>query len=197
MLVQHKGFSNWLRSLKTWDFPLDDYILALTSINQVVKRFIRIRNIWPTTSHVQLICRNVIKKLWTFYGRCRGDRSQSPPCWKRLIIPGKTNAAIHGPHLYGVGSSTARYDTWKTRDIEPMLVECWSSICDAGPTFKQHWFSVSCFLGRAMWHTVKGWGLMSASITSCYMCPCLWPSLLTPVLLIDICVHVLRLTLCH
>ena len=23
--------------------------------------------------------------------------------------------------------------------IRPMLVECWSSVCDAGQTFNQHW----------------------------------------------------------
>ena len=26
--------------------------------------------------------------------------------------------------------------------IEPMLVSCWSTVCDAGPTLNQHWFNV-------------------------------------------------------
>ena len=25
-----------------------------------------------------------------------------------------------------------------------MLFQCWATVCDAGPTLKQHWFNVSC-----------------------------------------------------
>ena len=28
-------------------------------------------------------------------------------------------------------------------DIRPILVECWSSVCNAGPTFNQHWDDIS------------------------------------------------------
>ena len=28
-----------------------------------------------------------------------------------------------------------------------MLVECWASVVDAGPTLNQHWFKVLCLLG--------------------------------------------------
>ena len=28
--------------------------------------------------------------------------------------------------------------TQQTPDVEPMLFECWSTICDAGPAFNQH-----------------------------------------------------------
>ena len=28
-----------------------------------------------------------------------------------------------------------------------MLVQCWPTICDAGPTSNQHWFNGSCLLG--------------------------------------------------
>ena len=54
------------------------------------------------------MCGNVIKKVWPLVGTwwCR-DRSQSPLCWKRLLLPGKTHIAIHSPRLYGVVSSTA------------------------------------------------------------------------------------------
>ena len=31
--------------------------------------------------------------------------------------------------------------------IDPMLFECWSTVCDVGPTFKQHWVIGSCLLG--------------------------------------------------
>ena len=32
----------------------------------------------------------------------------------------------------------------QARDVEPMLVQCWATVCDAGPTLNQHWFNASC-----------------------------------------------------
>ena len=37
--------------------------------------------------------------------------------------------------------------TKKTRDIEPMLSQCWADVVESGPTLNQHWFNVSCLLG--------------------------------------------------
>ena len=34
-----------------------------------------------------------------------------------------------------------------TRDIEPMLAQCWASDVDGGPTLNQHWLNISCWLG--------------------------------------------------
>ena len=34
--------------------------------------------------------------------------------------------------------------TQQTRDIRPMLFQCWASVTDAGPTLKQHRANVSC-----------------------------------------------------
>ena len=36
----------------------------------------------------------------------------------------------------------------QTRDIYPMLKQCWSTVYNASPTLVQHWVDVSCFLGR-------------------------------------------------
>ena len=33
-----------------------------------------------------------------------------------------------------------------TRDVQPMLVQCWDSVEDGSPTLYQHWLNVSCFL---------------------------------------------------
>ena len=38
--------------------------------------------------------------------------------------------------------------TQQTREVVPMLVLCWASLVDGRPTLKQHWFNVSCLLGR-------------------------------------------------
>ena len=34
------------------------------------------------------------------------------------------------------------------RNFEPMLVWCWATVCDAGPTWNQHWLNMSCLLGE-------------------------------------------------
>ena len=34
----------------------------------------------------------------------------------------------------------------KTQHMNPMLIHCWVSVCDAGPTLIQHWIRVWCFL---------------------------------------------------
>ena len=37
----------------------------------------------------------------------------------------------------------------QTRDIKLMLGLCWADVVDGGPTSTQHWFNVSCLLGRS------------------------------------------------
>ena len=36
----------------------------------------------------------------------------------------------------------------QTRDVDPMLVQCWASVADGGPTLNQHRVHVPCFLVR-------------------------------------------------
>ena len=35
----------------------------------------------------------------------------------------------------------------KTRGVDPVLFHSWGSVCDAGPTMKQHWVNASCLMG--------------------------------------------------
>ena len=37
----------------------------------------------------------------------------------------------------------------QTRDIHPMLVQCWVSVVDDEPTLYKHWVNVSCFLSSS------------------------------------------------
>ena len=39
-----------------------------------------------------------------------------------------------------------KVSTQKTQDIDSMLVQCWASVVDDGPTLNQHWVNVSCLL---------------------------------------------------
>ena len=41
--------------------------------------------------------------------------------------------------------------TQSAKFTEPMLDQCWTIVRDAGPTLKQHWVSVWCFLVRWSW----------------------------------------------
>ena len=34
----------------------------------------------------------------------------------------------------------------RVRDVEPMLVSCWTSVVDVGPALNQYWVSVLCLL---------------------------------------------------
>ena len=34
-----------------------------------------------------------------------------------------------------------------TRNLSPMLDQCWANVVDGGPTLVKHWVDVSCLLG--------------------------------------------------
>ena len=73
----------------------------------------------------------------------------------------------------------------------PLLVYCWSTVYDAGPTLNQHWFKVPCLLGRqclvfagivsncgAMClapRSRQGWGFHAMSNHPSLSPPTLWP----------------------
>ena len=40
----------------------------------------------------------------------------------------------HGKQIAG--------DIMETRNVDAMLFSCWNSVCDAGPTWEQHWLSL-------------------------------------------------------
>ena len=50
--------------------------------------------------------------------------------------------------------------------IEPMLIKCWPSVGDNGPTFNQHWFSVSCFSGiRSGYKCIDSYYMMCDAVS--------------------------------
>ena len=52
----------------------------------------------------------------------------------------------------------------QTRHIEPLLVQCWSTVYDACPTLSQQWLNVSCSLGPLV-------RIPPPPIRSCYINP--------------------------
>ena len=52
--------------------------------------------------------------------------------------------------LSGIMSSLVNHS--KAQDIQPMLAQCWSTVCDAGPTLSQYWANPWYFL---VWKYLK------------------------------------------
>ena len=64
-----------------------------------------------------------------------------------------TSLALHVSHVSidlsskCVWSVSSQHHAQQTRDVGPLVGQCWSSVYDAGPTLDQHWAKVSCMLG--------------------------------------------------
>ena len=51
-------------------------------------------------------------------------------------------------HLNKIARKGLDHFTQQTRDVQPMLAQCWPIVFDAGPTSYQSWLNLSCLLGR-------------------------------------------------
>ena len=56
---------------------------------------------------------------------------------------------------WGSWNAKPKGSTQQTRDIEPMLGQCWTDVVDGGPALTQHWFNVSCLLGISGYFTSR------------------------------------------
>ena len=70
-------------------------------------------------------------------------------CWYNS---GSTSATLahHWSSIGGLEEYVMTHSPANTRHWT-MLFLCWVSIEDGGATFKQHWFTVSCYSGRVWW----------------------------------------------
>ena len=67
--------------------------------------------------------------------------------WEASLLPSPTPS-------HDVSSTTTSCMLWRwvfssqqTRNIQPMLLQCWPIVFDADPTLYRHWLNVSCLLG--------------------------------------------------
>ena len=79
------------------------------------------------------------RRLWPNVGimlahRLRRWSNIMPTVGQRLVFAG-----IRTSFRLGLSSS---------RDIEPLLVQCWASVVDGGPTLNHQWLNVSRLLGN-------------------------------------------------
>ena len=52
------------------------------------------------------------------------------------------------PQCSVLRSGTVSQVTQQTRNIHPLLFQCWASVEDGGPTLKQHWVNAPSLLGK-------------------------------------------------
>ena len=105
-----------------------------------------------------------LEHIFSIFQTLGGARSEScPSCWKKSIILGQTNKAIHDPLLNGVCLSTDKQQPGpsvgaglqpsaggggggklvKRQTNQYYIVSNWATVCDAGSTLKQHWTSAA------------------------------------------------------
>ena len=79
---------------------------------------------------------------------CLSD--QQAPYIDRYRYNGGANAWQSWANIFDVWPNIApqlhQTSSQQTQDVEPVLVSCWSTVRDAGPTLNQHCFNVSCLM---------------------------------------------------
>ena len=51
---------------------------------------------------------------------------------------------------FNVGPAWQREGPQKTRDINPLLAQCWSTVYDAGPTLTKQWVNILFLFGHSV-----------------------------------------------
>ena len=105
--------------------------------------------------------------ILTLWRMTRGWFDQIP--WYNICNESSEPPYSGGLLNFGSYGFFSKYDVWcmhgtielkrlswqstsqQTRYINPMLIQCWASVVDAGPTLDQHSLDVSCSLERVSW----------------------------------------------
>ena len=117
-------------------------------------------------------CRyNVVLSSTTLAQHCTNIGWTSRVCWHIA-------ACYHGYESTLYLNGVIR----ESRNVEPMVVWCWISVTDGGPTSTQHCFNVSCLLGywnpcQVEMRRIKLTGLhwrIYPKYTICWSIQCVW-----------------------
>ena len=65
----------------------------------------------------------------------------------------------------------------QTQDVDLMLIWCWANVVDGGATSNQHWFNVSCLLGRVYLPVQRQQLLTNFCLLSLHSRPIAWISI--------------------
>ena len=63
-------------------------------------------------------------------------------------------------------SQAIRTSPQKAQNVDPLLIYCWSTVCDAGPTLNQHWADASCLMVRR-YSIISWYPIQSVTISEC------------------------------
>ena len=87
----------------------------------------------------------------TSYRGCRPTHQIPIQCWASIAAHCWFNAGQSFTTLAQHNSITGSLVYFaQIRGIQPMLFQCWLTVLDAGPSLKQHWEIVQCFLTAAL-----------------------------------------------
>ena len=71
-------------------------------------------------------------------GDGRGVLVQCKPQWET----GLRGWSLYTPHPMVVRDAYLKQSTQQTQDADLLLVQCWTTVADGGPTLKQYWVNV-------------------------------------------------------
>ena len=94
--------------------------------------------------NIDRIIRFAEHPIWQFWSR------STDLFWTELIGGNRPNALL----------MWATYLAQQTRDVDPMVVQCWATGCAAGPTLNHHWVNDPCLLdskGFQFTAAIHGW----------------------------------------
>ena len=97
------------------------------------------------------------QQSWTskYSMKCLNNKYRLQSPISRVYLNVWNRSATYGQYRTNVLGSSPEVE--QTRDIDPMLDECWPIVYDAGPIFSQHWVNVSCLLGSKSGHEPQAW----------------------------------------
>ena len=143
------SLSGFYWSHQTWACAGTDSLLASVLCHGQCPRWIL-----PSSASVRLVHKAIL-----VIGH--GNLVNCPVNRRRWINVGSTSQTVdqHWTNVscFLTGGEHAKRKHWdpglttslsqQSRDVEPMLGQCWPAVYDVGPTLTQHWSNVSCLLG--------------------------------------------------
>ena len=146
------GLPQWLKQVsatywprtKSWDISLDCYIGKYRGI--IRSKIFFFKSV-TFQLHARMLSSEVAKSLKSYghfsdlgVGIALSHRHVGFFGWNKYINP----RSRRGRHGY--------IPDQQTRYAGSMFAQCWPSVGDNGPAFRQHWANSSCFLGSDMYH---------------------------------------------
>ena len=109
-----------------------------------------------------------------------GNQQASQPVRKLWHVTVLNNSGNSIDDILRTNVETTWIPSQQTRRIDPMLVLCSTTVCNAGPTWNQHWVRAWCLLGCHLRGVISrprpyiSLYIFYAYIAACYNSPWTW-----------------------